>query len=292
MCNNATEGECRSLRMFGSGGGDLAGMQRSIKADTQLFLFNFQSLKLMGVFISNGPPEHDIVPTAWGGRFSAQVRVVPRQTPVVEMTLDRRMTCGAKSAIQVHQLRQTLQLPSVAEETATQRLQEQKKKKVADDDQRMREEEEKQERAMAETKRKQQESQRKVEEEKRKHEEEYRQKQELARIQLEQENRRKAEAAEAIRRKNAEAEEARKSQEARRRAEQEASARRQQEEHSRAEEKARRRAYEDAKRQEADAALRKEREQLRLLQEAALLSRQSAHQVMQAQVRMHHLCSS
>ena len=55
----------------------------------------------MGIFTANGPPELNIVPTAWGGKFGAQVRVVPAQTPVAVVKLEAKMGGGAKSVQEV-----------------------------------------------------------------------------------------------------------------------------------------------------------------------------------------------
>ena len=69
MCNNKTQVECMERSLFGSGPQDLAKM-RGIRAETQLYLFNFQSLRLLGVFRPVGKPARDIVPEAWKGKIS------------------------------------------------------------------------------------------------------------------------------------------------------------------------------------------------------------------------------
>ena len=47
---------------------------RRITVRTPLFLFNFNSQKVFGLFEATSPGAEDIVPEAWGGRFPAQVR--------------------------------------------------------------------------------------------------------------------------------------------------------------------------------------------------------------------------
>ena len=46
-------------------------MQRSIGPSTQLFLFNFETIELMGPFVSSGDPALNIEPDAWGGQVRA-----------------------------------------------------------------------------------------------------------------------------------------------------------------------------------------------------------------------------
>ena len=80
--------------------GDLGKMVKCIKPATQIFLFNFQSLKLLGVFKALGPAQMDIVKEAWGGKFGAQIKVTAVSNPIASVILERRMTCGTKDSAQ------------------------------------------------------------------------------------------------------------------------------------------------------------------------------------------------
>jgi len=73
MCNERTEEECFDRLLLGDKKSSLKKMQ-SISADTQLFLFNFESKRLSGPFQPDGAAGHGIVEEAWNGRFPAQVR--------------------------------------------------------------------------------------------------------------------------------------------------------------------------------------------------------------------------
>ena len=41
----------------------------------RLYLFNFDSLRLIGTFVSNGAPGMSLVPGAFNGKFSAHIKV-------------------------------------------------------------------------------------------------------------------------------------------------------------------------------------------------------------------------
>lgn len=82
MCNDKTQIECQERSLLGSGIGDL-GKIRDITKDCQLFLFNFQSLRLIGVFKPVGQAGRDIVPEAWGGeRTRCSLLLFPSPSPV------------------------------------------------------------------------------------------------------------------------------------------------------------------------------------------------------------------
>ena len=76
-CSNATEGDCMRLCLLGLPLGSLSSM-REIGPSTALFLYNFQSKKLHGIFAPNGFAGRDLEPGAWAAalprKFPAQIR--------------------------------------------------------------------------------------------------------------------------------------------------------------------------------------------------------------------------
>merc|ERR1712217_117011 len=94
-CNNATARQCEHFRLLGSPERELKLMKHCIRTfDTELFLLNFESLKLTGPFVAVEEPNKDVVPGAFGGKFTAQVRVVPLDYPLVEVQVTQRTPAG------------------------------------------------------------------------------------------------------------------------------------------------------------------------------------------------------
>ncbi|KAK3248419.1 hypothetical protein CYMTET_42115, partial [Cymbomonas tetramitiformis] len=87
-CNNATEGECFELGLFGMSGGR-SRLVKAIRPGTPVFLFNFQTKYLHGVFITTTRGRWQFEPNAFGGRFPSQVRV--RRQYVVPPMHESRM---------------------------------------------------------------------------------------------------------------------------------------------------------------------------------------------------------
>jgi len=97
ICNSNTAPEVASKRLCGSPDRELPNMKQYIKPDTQLFLLNMETLKMLGPFAPNSKPEYGIVKAAFGGRFNAQVRVMP--TPgLMETQLEKKCPSGPKDA--------------------------------------------------------------------------------------------------------------------------------------------------------------------------------------------------
>jgi len=113
MCGNETQRECASLGILGAAQFELAKMRRHITTDTLLFLFNFESLTLTGLFAPVGEPERDLVPGAFGGKFSAHVQVVPLEAQLREARVERRVVAGPKSAMEVEALKALLEAGEV-----------------------------------------------------------------------------------------------------------------------------------------------------------------------------------
>jgi len=107
LCNNRTQNECANLKLLGSPDKEFDHMKHTIKQDTQLFLFNFQSWKLLGPFVAIDEPKQNIVPSAFMRRFSAQVRVVP-VGPLCETKISTRLESGMKTADEVMALMDSL----------------------------------------------------------------------------------------------------------------------------------------------------------------------------------------
>lgn len=110
LCNSKTQMECEQLHLLGAPQADLERMKKNIKpADTLLFLLNFQTLKLMGPFLSLEEVSKSIVPNAFGGKFSAQVGVEPLDTPLREAKVEKRVPAGPKTVDQTESLAMLLQ---------------------------------------------------------------------------------------------------------------------------------------------------------------------------------------
>ena len=76
-CSSATQGECLERLLLGSPRGEWRKVE-AVGRRTALFLWNFQTRCLQGVFWPSAPPALDIVSGAWassGKQFPAQVRV-------------------------------------------------------------------------------------------------------------------------------------------------------------------------------------------------------------------------
>jgi hypothetical protein len=99
MSSSATFEECIAKGLFGSPKGSLKEMQDRIKPSTALFLINFTTNELHGVFHAVGEPSLDIVPTAWartgrGRRFPAQARVT--RSKVLKVMIDKGLHSKGK----------------------------------------------------------------------------------------------------------------------------------------------------------------------------------------------------
>lgn len=108
ICSNETEQECAALQLFGSAQWELNKMKRFIRPETELFLFNFESLTLRGAFTPVGLPEQDLAMDAFGRKYRAQLRVAFNDAPLREVHLDRKLAAGPKSASEVEVLHSQL----------------------------------------------------------------------------------------------------------------------------------------------------------------------------------------
>lgn len=104
LCNHITQRECGSLRMMAAPDMELGRMKQVITPGTQLFLLNFQSMKLVGPFVATGLPDRAIVPNSFGGRYNAQVPAAPLEAPLREVKLDTRPRNGPMTPEEVDAL--------------------------------------------------------------------------------------------------------------------------------------------------------------------------------------------
>jgi len=74
LCNNWTERECLDSKLFGSPKSERNRVSQ-VKEGDILFLLNYQTNRLHGVFEAVSDGKMDIYPYAFDGRFPAQVRV-------------------------------------------------------------------------------------------------------------------------------------------------------------------------------------------------------------------------
>lgn len=74
-------------------------MKQAIKEDSKLFLFNIETFKLLGPFFPAAPPGNNLMKGAFGGRFSAQVKVQTwEELTLKEATLQNKLPAGPKNA--------------------------------------------------------------------------------------------------------------------------------------------------------------------------------------------------
>lgn len=74
LCTNQTEKECLEKSLFGDREWRLPYL-KSIKKGDIGFLLNLSKNQLLGIFIAESEAKLNIDPTAWGGKFLAQVKV-------------------------------------------------------------------------------------------------------------------------------------------------------------------------------------------------------------------------
>jgi len=88
LCNNRTERECLERKLFGSPKSEWNRVSQVREGDI-LFLLNYQSNRLHGVFEAVSDGKMDIEPYAFDGRFPAQVQVTRKMrcTPLDETAL-------------------------------------------------------------------------------------------------------------------------------------------------------------------------------------------------------------
>merc|ERR1712085_88999 len=89
-------------------------MKHCIREDTQLYLLNYDTLDLIGAFTCTSAPERALVPEAFGGKFSAQVFIMPLETPLLQCKLQARIPAGPKSEEELVKLRSLLEAGGLA----------------------------------------------------------------------------------------------------------------------------------------------------------------------------------
>eukprot|EP00929_Paragymnodinium_shiwhaense_P052592 TRINITY_DN26346_c0_g2_i1.p1 TRINITY_DN26346_c0_g2~~TRINITY_DN26346_c0_g2_i1.p1 ORF type:complete len:1272 (-),score=312.62 TRINITY_DN26346_c0_g2_i1:463-4278(-) len=107
-CTEDTQRQCQAYNMLGTPEYQLSDMQANITSDTHLFLMNVDSMLLMGTFTPVDAPALSIVPGLFHGRLNAQVRVVPREAPLMEVKMGWKPPPGRKTPEEVEGLRDLL----------------------------------------------------------------------------------------------------------------------------------------------------------------------------------------
>eukprot|EP00928_Gymnodinium_smaydae_P039214 TRINITY_DN2682_c0_g1_i2.p1 TRINITY_DN2682_c0_g1~~TRINITY_DN2682_c0_g1_i2.p1 ORF type:complete len:828 (+),score=206.99 TRINITY_DN2682_c0_g1_i2:120-2486(+) len=118
LCNNGTQRDCQRYQLLGSPKRDLDKMVSNIAPDTKLFLVNMESWKLVGTFAAVEPPAPSIVPSAFGGKFTAQVKVSPAEGVIREVTLHSRISAGPKPVAEARRLADLLRRQGRAKSVA------------------------------------------------------------------------------------------------------------------------------------------------------------------------------
>jgi len=83
QCTSQTEKECLRRGLLGLPGSLMPSVQR-LTPDTPIFLHNFKTKRLFGVFSLQGKPGYNLEKEAWEGRFPAQARVNLVLPPMAE----------------------------------------------------------------------------------------------------------------------------------------------------------------------------------------------------------------
>ncbi|CAK0887704.1 unnamed protein product [Prorocentrum cordatum] len=108
VCSAATHSECLSLKLLGAPDWDLGQMQRSISPGMELFLFNLESMVLMGPFVAACAPAPGLLPSAFGGKFRSQVKIAQAGAPPREVRLEAKQRSGPLPAERAEALRAAL----------------------------------------------------------------------------------------------------------------------------------------------------------------------------------------
>jgi len=74
-CNNETHDECMSRRLLGLPGHQLKRLHKIRPYETALFLYNYSSRKLFGVFEATAAPGLNLEPDAWRSAAQASNRL-------------------------------------------------------------------------------------------------------------------------------------------------------------------------------------------------------------------------
>jgi len=112
FCNSQTYSECVDRMVFGLQKGMLKQLQR-IDRDAPLFLFNFQTRQLHGVFYPRANPKThaglNLVKEAWKGRFPAQLEVIPAGLTSAALPTTLRLHLGALTVEMTNDIMRFLQ---------------------------------------------------------------------------------------------------------------------------------------------------------------------------------------
>jgi len=109
FCNNASQRESEKRHLLGCPLSQLARMKKHIHEGTLLFLYNFETKRMLGTFVARHCPDENIDPIAFAGKFAAQCAASPLYgSLVIQAPIEEKMTGGPQTPAETAKLRELL----------------------------------------------------------------------------------------------------------------------------------------------------------------------------------------